>query len=186
MSAPFFHVFDTALGRCAIIWRAGLIVRILLPESTSDRLRARILKVQHGAEERRPPAPVAAVAEKIIALCRGEPQDFKDAPLDRSGIDPFAAQVYAALEKIGFGETTTYGAIAEALGGRALSRAVGAALGANPFPIAVPCHRVTAAGGAMGGFSAPGGAATKRKLLEIEGAFAASTLPLFARPQPRL
>lgn len=181
MTAPSFRTFDTALGRCAIVWRGGLIVRILLPAGSDDRLRAAIARNHQGTAESQPPAPIAAVIEKITALCRGEPRDFGDAPLDRSIIEPFAGRVYAALEKTGFGKTTTYGAIADDLGDKSLSRAVGAALGANPFPIVIPCHRVTAAKGAMGGFSAPGGAATKRKLLEIEGAFAAEKLPLFSR-----
>lgn len=175
------HLFDTAVGRCAVVWRGALIVRVLLPAASEERMREGVARSFPGAVESDPAAPIGSVIEKIIALCRGEAQRFDGAPLDRSPIEPFAARVYAILETISFGETTTYGAIAEALGDKALSRAVGAALGANPFPIVIPCHRVTAAGGAMGGFSAPGGAATKRKLLEIEGAFAVSTLPLFSK-----
>jgi methylated-DNA-[protein]-cysteine S-methyltransferase len=181
MAAACFHLFDTSIGRCAIVWREGLIIRILLPAGRDDQRRAAIARAHPGAEEAPPPSPVAKVIEKIAALCRGEPQEFADAPLDRTMIEPFAAQVYAALDHVGFGETTTYGAIAQKLGDKGLARAVGAALGANPFPIVIPCHRVTAAKGAMGGFSAPGGVETKRTLLEIEGAFAASKLPLFAR-----
>lgn len=176
-----YRLFDTAVGRCAAVWRDALIVRVLLPAASAHRMRAVIARSFPGAVEGAAPPPIAAVIENIVALCRGEATTFDAAPLDRSLIEPFAARVYGALEKVGFGETTTYGAIAEALGDKGLSRAVGAALGANPFPIIIPCHRVTAANGAMGGFSAPGGAATKRKLLEIEGAFAAEKLPLFAR-----
>ncbi len=144
-------------------------------------MEASIRRACPGAVEGTPPGAVAAVIGKIARLCAGEPQDFSDAPLDRTRIEPFAARVFTVLERTGFGETTTYGAIAATLGDKALSRAVGAALGANPFPIVIPCHRVLAAKGAMGGFSAPGGAATKRRLLEIEGAFAAERLPLFTR-----
>jgi methylated-DNA-[protein]-cysteine S-methyltransferase len=176
-----FRLFDTAVGRCAIVWRGGLVVRVLLPAADDAAMEASIRRAFPDAVESAPPGAIAAVMGKIAALCGGEAQDFGDAPLDRAIIEPFAARVYAALERTGFGETTTYGVIAEALGDKAMSRAVGAALGANPFPIVIPCHRVTAAKGAMGGFSAPGGAATKRKLLEIEGAFAAENLPLFAR-----
>ncbi len=181
MVGVHFHIFETAIGRCAILWRGGLIVRILLPAEADVDLRATVRGACADAEESKPPAPIASVIAKIAALCRGEAQGFAGAPLDRSPVEPFAARVYAALDSVAFGETTTYGAIAKALGDTSLSRAVGAALGANPFPIVIPCHRVTAANGAMGGFSAPGGAATKRKLLEIEGAFAASNLPLFAQ-----
>ena len=98
---------------------------------------------------------------------------------DAITIEPLANRVYEILLRVPFGETTTYGAIAAELGDKALSRAVGAALGTNPFPIVIPCHRVIAAGGGMGGFSAPGGTGAKRRLLEIEGAFRAETLPLF-------
>ena len=154
---------------------------MLLPAADDAKMIESIRRAFPDAVEGKPPEGISAVIDKIFALCRGEAQDFSDAPLDRSLIEPFTARVYAVLEKSGFGETTTYGAIAESLGDKALSRAVGAALGANPFPIVIPCHRVTAAKGAMGGFSAPGGAATKRKLLEIEGAFAAERLPLFGR-----
>ncbi len=179
--AAAYHLFETAIGRCAIVWRDGRILRVFLPAPDDERMRAGVARAYPGATDADPPAAVASVIGKIVTLCGGKAQRFDDAPLDRSLIEPFAARVFAALEKVGFGETTTYGAIAEALGDKAQSRAVGAALGANPFPIIIPCHRVTAAGGAMGGFSAPGGAATKRKLLEVEGAFAAERLPLFSR-----
>ncbi len=181
MAPPHYQFFDTALGVCAVLWRDALITRIMLPALGEDRLLAAIARVQPAAEESTPSAPVSTVIAKIAALTRGAPQDFAGAPLDRSEIEPFAARVYEALGKVSFGETTTYGAIAEELGDQSLSRAVGAALGANPFPIVIPCHRVTGARGAIGGFSAPGGAETKRRLLEIEGAFATSKLPLFAR-----
>lgn len=181
MASLHFQIFDTALGACAVLWRDALVTRILLPAIREEGLLVAIAHAHRAAEASTPPAAIAELTSKIAALTHGAPQDFASAPLDRSAIEPFAARVYAALDKIGFGEATTYGAIAEELGDRTLSRAVGAALGANPFPIVIPCHRVTGAQGAIGGFSAPGGADTKRRLLEIEGAFAASKLPLFAR-----
>ncbi len=177
-----YALFDTAVGDCALIWKGRLIVRLLLPAGDDARQRLAVARAAPDAREEIAPTEIAKVMSDIAALCRGEPQDFKSAPLDRAQIEPFAARVYAALDTVGFGETTTYGAVAERLGDRSLSRAVGAALGANPFPIIIPCHRVTAANGAMGGFSAPGGAATKRKLLDIEGALAAERLPLFRGP----
>lgn len=181
MTPPRFHLFETALGRCAVAWRNDLIIRILLPAASDESRHTTIMRIDAHAAAATPPARIAEITWKIAALCDGAPQDFGPAPLERSTIDPFAARVYARLEKVGFGRTTTYGAIAAELGDRSLARAVGAALGANPFPIVIPCHRVTGANGALGGFSAPGGAGTKRRLLEIEGAFTASTLPLFAR-----
>jgi methylated-DNA-[protein]-cysteine S-methyltransferase len=141
-------------------------------------LRA-ILRRDAGASEAPTPAFADAAICSIQRLCAGERAGFDGAPLDREPVEPFANKVYDILLSVKFGETTTYGAIAEALGDKAMSRAVGAALGANPFPIIIPCHRVVAAGGRMGGFSAPGGSDTKRRLLEIEGAFAAEKLPLF-------
>lgn len=142
-------------------------------------MRRAIARRSADADEATPPAFVQSAIDGITALCNGERVAFNDAPLDRDAIEPFAKQVYEILSRVPFGETTTYGAIAEQLGDKALSRAVGAALGANSFPIIIPCHRVTASGGRMGGFSAPGGAAAKRRLLDIEGAFAAEKLPLF-------
>ncbi len=185
MTNAQFGIFETAIGRCAILWRADAVTGVVLPAADDDALRAAI--------RRRPGAGPAAASEatggqadfvtraiaKISLLCEGAPSTFDDVPLDRSAIEPFANRVYDELLKTPFGATTTYGAIAGALGDKALSRAVGAALGANPFPIIIPCHRVTGANGVVGGFSAPGGARTKMRLLEIEGAFAAEKLPLF-------
>jgi methylated-DNA-[protein]-cysteine S-methyltransferase len=174
-----FCLFETALGRCAIAWKGEAITGILLPASDDEATRRAARRRDPGAVEAAPPPFIEYAICKIAALCRGEAQTFDDLPLDRARIEPLANRVYDILLKVPFGRTTTYGAIAEALGDRTLSRAVGAALGANPFPIVIPCHRVTASGGKMGGFSAPGGAETKKRLLEIEGAFAAETLPLF-------
>jgi len=179
MTAVEYCVFNTAVGRCAILWRGMLLQRVLLPAADEGRLVALVRRIDPQASAAAPPAALAAVVDGIIALCSGQSPRFDDAPVDRALIEPFAGRVYAALAAVGFGETTTYGAIAEQLGDKGLARAVGAALGANPFPIVIPCHRVTASGGAIGGFSAPGGAETKRRLLEIEGAFALTTLPLF-------
>ena len=176
-----FALFDVAVGRCALLWRDDRIIGVLLPSSSDAAMRRAIEKRAGDASEAAPPAFVLRTIEKIRRLCDGEAVSFDDAPLDRDRIEPFANRVYDILLRTPVGETTTYGAIAEELGDRNLSRAVGAALGANPFPIIIPCHRVTAAGGKMGGFSAPGGADTKRRLLDIEGAFAAERLPLFGR-----
>jgi methylated-DNA-[protein]-cysteine S-methyltransferase len=116
-----------------------------------------------------PPAIERAVAD-IVALLDGEKRDLSGIPLDDGDVDEFRRRVYAATRDIGPGETKTYGEIARAIGDPGAARAVGAALGANPFPIVIPCHRVLAADGALHGFSAPGGIATKRRMLEIERA----------------
>jgi methylated-DNA-[protein]-cysteine S-methyltransferase len=174
-----FHLFDTAIGRCAILWRDKKLTGVLLPAASDQAMLRAIMRRDAGASEAPTPAFVADAIDRIRKLCVGERVSFDGAPLDRDAIEPLANRVYDILLRVPFGEATTYGAIAEELGDKALSRAVGAALGANPFPIIIPCHRVVAAGGRMGGFTAPGGADTKRRLLEIEGAFAAEKLPLF-------
>ncbi len=176
-----FILFDTAVGRCALLWRGERLTGVLLPSSSDAATRRAIAKRTGDASEAEPPEFARRTIKKIRRLCNGEAVSFDDLPLDRDRLEPFANRVYDILLRVGPGETTTYGEIAAALGDKTLSRAVGAALGANPFPIIIPCHRVTAAGGRMGGFSAPGGADTKRKLLDIEGAFAAEKLPLFGR-----
>ncbi|MEZ5920498.1 MAG: methylated-DNA--[protein]-cysteine S-methyltransferase [Parvularculaceae bacterium] len=180
MEPASYAIFKTALGECAILWRDGKATGVLLPEQTHDAMLRSVRRRDNDAKEDAPPPTVQALIDGVQRLARGEETEFDLSALDRSAIEPFANRVYDELLLVPFGETTTYGAIAETLGDKNLSRAVGAALGANPFPVIIPCHRVTAANGAMGGFSAPGGAATKRKLLEIEGVFSADKLPLFS------
>lgn len=128
-----------------------------------------------------PLPPFAARArDGIVALLAGADDDLADVPLDTAGLAPFHERVYAAARAIRPGETTTYGALADALGAdRGAARAVGQALGANPWPIVVPCHRITAAGGRTGGFSAPGGVATKLRILDVERAHAKGDPTLF-------
>jgi methylated-DNA-[protein]-cysteine S-methyltransferase len=173
-----FALFPTALGTCAIAWKAAGIAGVQLPDADegSGRLRRRFA----DAEESAPPARVRDVIARIVAHLAGTKTDYGDVTLDNGAIGAFERRVYDAAAAIGWGETTTYGAIAAALGDITLSRAVGQALGRNPWPIVIPCHRVTAADGRTGGFSAPGGRATKLRLLEIEGALAPEGLPLFA------
>jgi methylated-DNA-[protein]-cysteine S-methyltransferase len=159
--------FDTAIGRCAVAWGPRGITRVWLPEA-------------RGAATPGPvPAEVLDAVEAITALLDGEPRDLTGVTLDLQGVPDFELTVYAIARAIPPGETLTYGDIAARLGDPQLARAVGQAMGANPCPIVVPCHRVLAAGGALGGFSAPGGAATKERMLRIEGALAPAPLSLF-------
>ncbi len=118
--------------------------------------------------------------ERIQASLRGEPVELADIPLDEAGLPEFHCRVYAAARRIARGSTRTYGVIAAELGDPGAARAVGQALGRNPWPIVVPCHRVLAAAGRPGGFSAPGGTATKMRLLAIEGAAVSGQLPFDA------
>ncbi|MDB5440272.1 MAG: putative methylated-DNA-protein-cystein methyltransferase, partial [Caulobacteraceae bacterium] len=132
-----------------------------------------------GIAEASAPESLAPTIAGIQALMRGEKADLKAAPLDLARVSVFNARVYEIARQIPPGETLTYGEIAVRLGDKLLARDVGAALGQNPWPIVVPCHRVTAAGGKLGGFSARGGQRTKLKLLAVEGAAAAAQTDLF-------
>lgn len=169
-TAHGYALFETALGACAIAWGEHGIVGVQLPEADASRTRARMQRRFAGAREL-PPAPVAAQAiEGIVALLAGQAVDLAAVPLDMSATPAFDRRVYAITRGIGPGSTLSYGQVAAQLGDAALAREVGAALGRNPFAIVVPCHRVLAADGRLGGFSAGGGPATKRRLLLIEGA----------------
>jgi methylated-DNA-[protein]-cysteine S-methyltransferase len=179
MTDTHFCLFDTAVGRCALIWRGDRLIRVMLPAHDDEAMRAAIRRRAGDARQAPPPPFVETIIDAIMRLCAGEAVSFPGAPLDRTRIEQLANRIYDILLRVPFGETTTYGAIAAELGDKNLSRAVGAAMGANPFPIIIPCHRVTASGGKIGGFSAPGGTDTKKRLLDIEGAFAAEKLPLF-------
>ncbi|CAM3640333.1 methylated-DNA--[protein]-cysteine S-methyltransferase [Roseateles saccharophilus] len=159
------HGFDTALGRCGVVWSGQGIVASLLPEATPARLRRRHPTAREVAEL--PPA-IARVVEGIRALLAGEAHDLSDVVLDERGIPEFRRQVHALTRAIPPGQTRTYGEIAAALGQPGAARAVGRAEGENPFPPIVPCHRVMGAGGEPTGFSAPGGIETKRRMLLIE------------------
>lgn len=170
MSDTGFALFDTAVGRCGIAWGPRGVRAVQLPGPGDAATRARLLGLAPGAAEAAPPASVAAVIADIVALLAGERRDLSAAPLDLDGVPAFNRRVYAVALAIPPGETLTYGEVAARLGEPGAARAVGKALGENPVPIVVPCHRVLAAGGRLGGFSAPGGSATKQKLLVIEGA----------------
>lgn len=164
-------LFDTPIGVCGIAWGRGGVVAVQLPEADADRTRARLLKgLPPLPEVSPPPATVQAAIEGIQALLMGEARDLREVPLDMARLTPFQREVYAMARAIPPGQTRTYGDMAQALGDAGLARAVGQALGHNPFAPVVPCHRVLAAGSRSGGFSARGGVATKLRMLQIEGA----------------
>ncbi|MBL8769806.1 MAG: methylated-DNA--[protein]-cysteine S-methyltransferase [Phenylobacterium sp.] len=175
-----FALFDTAIGFAGIAWNDAGLVACHLPERDPETSRRGFLRRFPDAVEAEVPTRLAATVEGIRALMRGEKADLANAPLDLSRTPEFHARVYEIARAIPPGETLTYGEIAVKLGDRLLAREVGQALGKNPWPIVVPCHRVTAAGGKPGGFSARGGVETKMKLLAIEGAKAAAQADLFA------
>jgi methylated-DNA-[protein]-cysteine S-methyltransferase len=154
-----FTLFETAIGPCALAWCERGIAGVQLPELDAAATRQRMLERFPDAREAMPPAVIVEVRDAIVALLHGEKPDLSSVALDMEAVPTFHRRVYEAARAIMPGETLTEGA----------ARAVGQALGRNPFPIIVPCHRVLAASGKLGGFSAHGGIETKRKLLEIEG-----------------
>jgi methylated-DNA-[protein]-cysteine S-methyltransferase len=137
------------------------------------------------AEEQAPPPDMKKVIDRVLVLLAGDPVDLSDVPLDFGAAPEFHKRAYEVARKIPAGQTMTYGEIAKRLGAPHESREVGQAMGKNPIAIIMPCHRVLGADGKMGGFSASGGVATKRRILEIEGAAAVSAGPLFAGLQRR-
>ena len=147
MSETAFALFDTAIGRCAIVWSARGIAGVGFPEDNEQATRKRILRRHPSAREASPPRDVQDVIDDIVALLGGTPRDLRHARVDMAGLSDLQRRVYDVARGIPFGATLTYGEIAERLGDRLLARDVGEALGANPFPIVVPCHRVLAAGG---------------------------------------
>ena len=174
-----FALFDSAIGRCAIAWGNRGVVGVLLPEMRELTTRRRLQRRFPQAREAAPPPGVQLVIDGIVALLRGEESDLSSATLDMDGVAPFERRVYEVARTIPPGATLTYGEIAARLGERGLARDVGRALGRNPFPIIVPCHRVIAAGGKPGGFSANGGITTKLRLLSIERARTSNAPTLF-------
>jgi methylated-DNA-[protein]-cysteine S-methyltransferase len=173
-----YVIFETAGGFCGLAWSADGIVRFQLPtrsaESTERLLRRRTPDAETGA----PPPEIAEAIAAVKRYFAGERTDFSNVRLDLAGQDDFFRRIYAAARQVGWGETTTYGALAKALGaGAEAARDVGQAMAKNPVALIIPCHRVLAAGGKIGGFSAPGGAAAKQRMLELEGMS-------FAPPQP--
>jgi methylated-DNA-[protein]-cysteine S-methyltransferase len=164
-----FALFSTSIGRCAIAWRGQQILATSLPEKSDTNTRARIVARAGGAEERDLPAFVQHAVAAMAKLLAGERIDLSFIDCNFSELDPLSVRVYQVTRTILPGETLTYGDIAAQLGDKMLARPVGQALGKNPFPIIVPCHRVLGAKRRLTGFSANGGVATKLRMLAIEG-----------------
>lgn len=180
MATPGFALFDTTIGRCAIAWDERGLTGVQLPESHELETRARMHHRFPDARETSPPVEAAQAMDGIVRLLQGEPVDLSCIVLDMTGVPPFHRHVYEVARSIPPGKTLSYGEVATRLGASGSARAVGQALGRNPFAIVVPCHRVLAANGRPGGFSASGGVATKLLLLSIEGAVPIQgSLPLF-------
>ena len=179
MATQGFALFDTAIGRCSIAWGDRGLVGVQLPEASERATRTRMSRRFPEACEGSPPPDVQDAIDGIAGLLRGEANDLSAVKLDMEGVPPFHRRVYEVARAIGPGEKLSYGEVAAQLGGRGLARAVGQALGRNPFALVVPCHRVLAASGRIGGFSAPGGAATKLRLLSLEAVHTKAQRGLF-------
>jgi len=168
---PGFALFDTAIGTCALAWGPRGLIGVQLPEENGEAAtRARMRRRFPDLTEAVPPESAQKAVAAIQALLQGAPDDLGDIELDMSHVSEFHQRIYAIARRIPPGQTRTYGEIAAELGDKGLSRAVGQAMGHNPFAPVVPCHRVLAAGNKPGGFSAGGGALTKLRMLDIEGA----------------
>jgi methylated-DNA-[protein]-cysteine S-methyltransferase len=191
MTGHGMTVFATAIGACGIAWGLQGIVAVQLPLGDADKTRTRLKRRCPDANDRPPRPEIARAVADITQLLAGAPRDLGYVILDMNEVPEFNQRVYAVARTIPPGATMTYGEIATRLGDRLLARDVGQALGKNPFPVIVPCHRVLAAGGKSGriktgGFSAPGGVTTKLRMLSIEraqpgGPTLFKDLPLAAR-----
>ena len=174
-----FAVFETAMGWCALAWSERGIVRGWLPAESEVSIRGSVARRCPEAIEAEPPPFAAEAIEGVRALMADGATDLSAVQLDEADIPPLHSRVYAISRAIPPGETLTYGELAERLGDKNLAREVGRALGLNPFPPIVPCHRILAASGRTGGFSAPGGVDTKMRLLNLEKARTSAAPSLF-------
>ncbi|MDX8500159.1 methylated-DNA--[protein]-cysteine S-methyltransferase [Mesorhizobium sp. VK4C] len=162
-------VLETVIGFMGIAWSEKGLTRLCLPERSREAVERRLFRHAGVSSATEQPKWVVELIASIKAYAAGEDVDFSGVPVDLDGVDDFRLAIYDAARKLGFGETTTYGELAKRAGHAGLARETGAALGANPVPLVIPCHRILAAGGKIGGFSAPGGSATKEKMLAMEG-----------------
>jgi methylated-DNA-[protein]-cysteine S-methyltransferase len=163
-----FALFDTPIGPCGVAWDGDAVEGVQLPEARPDDTKRR-LQDRFDATEGTPPTAIRDAIDRMVASLSGEADDLADVPLDLRALPPFQQKVFAVVRTIPAGETMSYGEVAAAAGSPGAARAVGQALGRNPFPIVIPCHRVLAAGGRIGGFTASGGLAVKERMLAAEG-----------------
>jgi methylated-DNA-[protein]-cysteine S-methyltransferase len=163
-------VFETAAGFAAIGWGSSGVVSFQLPALTREAAERALLRRLPASTPVEPPSDVCDVIEAARRYFDGAKVDFSSVPVDLGEQEPFFLRIYGVVRHLGWGETTTYGDIAKRLSeGTEAARVVGEAMARNPVPLIIPCHRVTAAGGRVGGFSAPGGSASKAHMLELEG-----------------
>jgi methylated-DNA-[protein]-cysteine S-methyltransferase len=170
MSQQEFTTFETKNGFVGLAWSPQGVSSLRLPAPSEESAESAVLRRLPQARRAVPSPSIAGLIADIRRYFEGEQIDFSGVPVDLGSQEPFFSKVYAEVRKLGWGETTTYGAVAKTVGGEPqAARAVGQAMASNPVPLIVPCHRVLAAGGRIGGFSAPGGSNSKTVMLEIEG-----------------
>jgi methylated-DNA-[protein]-cysteine S-methyltransferase len=183
-SREHYCLFDTRLGACGVAWSECGVTRLQLPEANSGATERRLCarpRTGPGAGSARAealPDRTEALVAKLQRYFAGERVDFSGALVDLSGVDDFRCRIYELTRAIGWGETSSYGHLARQAGAPGAARAVGQAMGHNPVPIIIPCHRVLAAGRKIGGFSAYGGAVTKERLLAMEGVHPGDGTPM--------
>jgi methylated-DNA-[protein]-cysteine S-methyltransferase len=165
-----YFIFETVAGFCAVAWNKVGITRLQLPTTSHDATERILLRRLPEAARAAPPPEVMEAVAAVKCDFAGEKVDFSDFKLDLGTQNELYLQIYGAARRVSWGHTTTYGTLAKELGGGPeAAREVGQAMARNPVPLIIPCHRVVAAGGKLGGFSAPGGSAAKRRMLELEG-----------------
>ena len=172
------HLFSTRLGACGIGWSGRGVTRVQLPERNPDATERRLRGRPADSGAGKPPAPVRQAIAMLERYFAGERVDFASVALDLNGVGPFHRKIYEAARLLDWGQTATYGELARQVGSPGAARAVGQAMGHNPVPIIIPCHRVLAAGRKIGGFSAYGGAVTKERLLALEGVHLGDGTPM--------
>ncbi|RXT37587.1 methylated-DNA--[protein]-cysteine S-methyltransferase [Bradyrhizobium betae] len=174
-----YAIFDTAIGRCGIIWSSTGVVAVQLPEAREIDTRRRIFQVHPEAREQQPPLNAELAIEGIVGLLQGNDPDFSDVSLDAGGVLAFSRRVYEYACTIPRGETRTYHEIAKALGASGAAHSVAQAISKNPYMLIVPCHRVLEAGNYADRLSPYGGVISKRRLLSLEGAHPVASKTLF-------
>lgn len=180
-----YALFDTMLGPCGVAWSTSGITRVQLPEADALATEERLARWSPDIRKSEPIPLAARAIDELQGYFRGMKTDFAGVTLDLGACSPFHREIYATLRRVGWGETTTYGGLADRLGMPGAARAIGQAMGRNPVPVIVPCHRVLAAGGKPGGFSSFGGRVTKGRLLALEGVNLEPAAPLLALMGPK-
>lgn len=174
-----YAIFDTAIGRCGIVWSSTGVVAVQLPEAREIDTRRRIFALHPEAREQRPSKKAELAIEGIVGLLQGSDPDFSDVSLDAGGVPGFNRRVYEYACSIPRGDTRTYHEIAKALGASGAAHSVAHAIAKNPYMLIVPCHRVLEAGNYTGRLSPYAGVISKRRLLALEGAHPIANKTLF-------